>query len=189
MGDGWWKTLGMLAFLAPCLTFTGPGTPLAAQGGGEDGDGHRLQGGGDHGTQGGGGGHRHRHRHRMRGGGHGEREPGSLRQKCPSIGEAGPPIYCEPAYRVASSVKGVRISGVDLAGEREVRVTLRELDGDRPGVKGSVFVFAGAGGLAGGSVLEGGWQEIQQVRVSLDGPGSLYQYRLLRVHVFPVTME
>lgn len=180
MRGDWRKALGAPFLLASCLALVMPG-PADAQGGGKrGGGGHGMQGGEGHGKNGGKKGH---------GGGHGRMIPGSLRQMCPPPEKADHPVYCEPAYRAASSVKGVRVSRVDPAGDRTIRVTLRELNVQHPGVERSVFVFSGTGPLAGGTVVEGGWQESQQARVALEGPGSLYEHRVLRVHVFPVTAE
>jgi hypothetical protein len=136
--------------------------------------------GGGHGAGGmGGGGH---------GGMHGKTMPGVVQQKCHPVGDQ-PPHYCEPAYVVMTSVKGIRVSNVAPLGDTEVLVTIRELNPLSPGVAQKLFVFAGTGTLAGGTLVAGGWQKSTDVRVSMEGQDSIYNHGSMHVNVFPVTGE
>jgi hypothetical protein len=57
-----------------------------------------------------------------------------------------PPHYCEPAYKVVSSARGIGISAAAPAGDKAVMVTLRELDPMAPGVPHALVLVGGAWG-------------------------------------------
>lgn len=112
--------------------------------------------------------------------------PGAVEQVCHDMGKH-PPHFCEPGYKAASSVPGVRVADVDPAGEREVVVKLRELNVQSPGVAQKLVIVAGGGDLAGAAVVDAGWKQEKTVNVKLNGNGSIYLHRLVHVHIFPLT--
>lgn len=128
--------IGAVALAAMTWSWT-----YAAHEHGQDAD----KGKGDKGEQSGGG-------HEGHGGGKGKMgghmmhqgQPGEVEQVCHGAG-GHPPHYCEPSYKTASSVSGVRVGDVDPAGEREIVVKLRELNAQAPGVAQKLVIVAGGG--------------------------------------------
>jgi len=112
--------------------------------------------------------------------------PGTVHQQC-HMGEGMPPQYCEPYYKVMSSVVGVRISNVDPIDEKTIKVTLKEISIATPGINQNISVSAGAGDLAGTALVNGGWSGTTSVDVPLKGIGHIYNHGSMHVHIFPIT--
>lgn len=94
--------------------------------------------------------------------------PGTTHQQCMMGGDM-PPRYCEPYYKVMSSVVGVKISNVDPVNEKTLRVTLKELSVAKQGINQKISLSAGAGDLAGTAVVNGGWSGTTVVDIPLLG--------------------
>jgi hypothetical protein len=147
------------------------------------GQGEQGQEGAD-GGKGGKGGHEG---HGGKGGGmHGQAVPGAVEQKCHGMGDM-PPHYCEPSYKVMSSVRGVRVSAVTPAGDTAVMMTLQELNAMAPGVGQGLVVVGGTGDLAGAAVVQPGWKQTTTVHLTFTGDGSIYSQGAMHIHVFPLT--
>jgi len=112
--------------------------------------------------------------------------PGTTHQICKQSGDM-PPHYCEPYYKAMSSVVGVKISNVDPVNEKTLRVTLRELSIETPGVNQKISISAGAGDLVGTAVINGGWSGTTTVDIPLRGMGHIYNHGSMHVHIFSVT--
>ena len=112
--------------------------------------------------------------------------PGTIHQQCHMSGDM-PPHYCEPYYKVMSSVVGVKVSNVDPVDEKTLQVTLRELSRANSGVNQKISISVGAGDLAGTAVVNGGWSGTATVDVPLNGMGHIYKHKSMHVHIFPVT--
>jgi hypothetical protein len=112
--------------------------------------------------------------------------PGSVQPQCHAMGGM-PPHYCEPAYKVMSSVPGVQIAEVSPAGERVLQLTLKELNEQFPGVAQKLVVVGGASDLAGAVVIAPGWKQTTKVQLNLNGTQSIYSQPHLHLHVFPLT--
>jgi hypothetical protein len=184
-------TLARAAITAAILTVTAFGLSAIADpshdhGGGRGGEG-KEHGGGGHkgqgGKGGGGGGHGGGH-----GSGHGQATPGATDQKCREPGDM-PPHYCEPAYKVVSSARGIGISAAAPAGDKAVMVTLRELDPMAPGVPHALVLVGGTGDLAGAMVIPGGWRQTQTVNFPFEGNDSIYNHKSMHLHLFPLTSQ
>jgi hypothetical protein len=139
------------------------------------------QGQQEHGGDGGKGGHG------GKGGGmHGHALPGAVEQKCHGMGDM-PPHYCEPSYKVMSSVRGVQVSAVAPAGDQTVMVTLQELNAMTPGVGQGLVMVGGTGDLAGAVVVQPGWKQTMTAQLTLIGDGSIYSQGTMHIHLFPLT--
>lgn len=112
--------------------------------------------------------------------------PGTTHQQCHKGGDM-PPHYCEPYYKVMSSVVGVKVSNVDPVDEKTLRVTLRELGVASTGINQKISISAGAGSLVGTAVIDGGWSGVTTVDVPLKGMGHIYTHKSMHVHIFPIT--
>ena len=163
------------------LVFTSDFSPVDAQMGGMGGgSGGGMSHGGDSssgGMMGGGGGPS---RHGVFYG------PGTIHQQCHMSGDM-PPHYCEPYYKVISSVVGVKISNVEPVNEKTLRITLKEVNVGGNGVNQKISVSTGAGDLSGTGIVEGGWSGSTTVDVPLKGMGHIYKHKNMHVHIFPVT--
>ena len=118
------------------------------------------------------------------GGGHGMHNmPGQVEPMC--RGEDGdmPPHYCEPSYKVMSSIAGVQIDHVTLNNEKSVSVMLKSTLGATP----RLVIVGGTGALAGGTVVGAGWKDGTHVKMDFAGTDSLYAHRSVHLHVFPIT--
>ena len=186
-GVGKWVWSGLLVIALAAATWTLIEVPSArAEMGGGHGGGHDGHGGGgkdgDHGKGGGQG-----------AGGHGMgmhllQLPGTVQQECSPLGGM-PPHFCEPIYKVVSSVRGVQVANVTPAGDRALMVTLRELNSLSPGVAQKLVIVGGSGDLAGSTVVPGGWKQTVSVQVNLEGTESIYERQHLHLHLFPLTGE
>ena len=83
----------------------------------------------------------------MKGGGHPSKHgvfyaPGTTHQECHKGGDM-PPHYCEPYYKAMSSVIGVKITNVDPVDEKTLRISLRELSVESPGIHQKISISAG----------------------------------------------
>lgn len=170
---------------ASALGFSALAEPGHDHGGGGGGEGKEQAGGGHkgHGGKGGGGGQGGGH-----GGGHGQTTPGAIDQKCREPGDM-PPHYCEPAYKVVSSARGIGISAAAPAGDKAVMVTLRELNPMAPGVPQALVLVGGTGDLAGAMVIPGGWRQTQTVHLPFEGNDSIYNHQSMHLHLFPLTSQ
>ena len=172
------------ATFAFALSFV-PLATLGAPGGG---------GGGMGGDQGAKGGHGHGQGQMgaghggMGGSGHGHSMPGQVKQMCHEIGDE-PPHYCEPVYKVMTSVPGVQVADVDPAGQAEVQVSLRTIGVTGQTVSRNLIVVGGSGALAGATVVPGGWQDSTTVSLKLEGSGTIYDQGSMHLHVFPLTSQ
>lgn len=148
------------------------GSALAQMKGGD----HSQHGGQD---KGGGGGKGQHAGHGMMG----HHPPGSVQPMC--HGEHGdmPPHYCDPVFKVVSSIPGVQVGEAKVLGEKAVSVTLRSSLASNP----KMVVVGGAGGLAGASVVAAGWRDGVQVTLTLQGSDTVYAHRGMHIHLFPLT--
>lgn len=186
------RTLTRAAIAAAILTASALGLSAIADpshdhGGGASAEG-KEQGGGGHkgqGGKGGGGGGGHGGGH---GGGQGQASPGTIDQKCREPGDM-PPHYCEPAYKVVSSARGIGIGAAAPAGDKAVMVTLRELNPMAPGVPQALVLVGGTGDLAGAMVIPGGWRQTQTAHLPFEGNDSIYNHQSMHLHLFPLTSQ
>jgi hypothetical protein len=137
----------------------------AGKGGGKGGGGHEGHGGG---------------------GGHGMHAPGSVQPMCHGTQGDMPPHYCDPSYKVASSVPGVQVADVKVKGECCLTLTLRSTRSD---ANPRIVIVGGAGRLAGASVVNAGWRDGTTVSLAFDGEDSVYDHAHVHLHVFPVTAK
>ena len=112
--------------------------------------------------------------------------PGSVKQICHESSSM-PPHYCEPVYKTMSSVKGIRISTVDLVDDKTMSVILRQIGSSASSVDQKIVVVGGSGHLAGASIVEGGWSGSTTVTVPFNGMGTFYDHKSSHLHLFPVT--
>ena len=159
------------------------------------GTGHGMDGGGSSGMGGGMG----AGSSGMGGGGHGMmmmNVPGMVQQMC-HMGKDMPPLYCEPNYKVMSSVKGLKISNVNPINDNELQVVINSINSvsnattttTTPGQQ-NIVVVGGGGDLAGSTVLDisGGSQKIT-TELKLIGSGSIYNLEHIHLHLFPLTTQ
>ena len=120
-----------------------------------------------------------------KGGGHGGK-PGQVMQMCHDMGSM-PPHYCEPSYKVMTSVRGVSISDVSPMGDTAVMVTLKAAGGSMHTISQRLVIVGGSGGLAGAKSVAGGWSDQTVVHLNLQGSGTLYDQKSMNLHIFPLT--
>jgi hypothetical protein len=73
--------------------------------------------------------------------------PGMVKEMC-HMGEDMPRHYCEPSYQVMSSVKGVKVSDIDIINDTSLIVTVSELSPMFNSTVGDIVIVGG----------EEGWQ-------------------------------
>lgn len=112
--------------------------------------------------------------------------PGAEQEMCSGHGGM-LPHYCEPVYKVASSVRGVAVDDVKSGGDKAVIVTLRELNANHPGVAQKLVVVAGNGDVVGATIVDAGWKDSKTVQIGVVGDSTIYDHPKAHVHVFPVT--
>ena len=124
----------------------------------------------------------------MKGAGHGGHaaRPGQVVQMCHEKGGK-PPHYCEPGYKVVSSVRGVSITDVSPMGDTAVMVTMQAAGGSSHTVSQRLVLVGGGGDLAGAALVAGGWSGETTVHLDLQGNGTLYDQKSMHLHVFPLT--
>jgi plastocyanin len=110
--------------------------------------------------------------------------PGMTNEMC-HMGEDMPPHYCEPSYQVMSSVKGVKISDVNILNDTSVMVTVSELNPMSNNTVEGIVIVGGGGDLAGSTILEGNWKQNTTSTLNFVGTGSAYSTDKLTVHIFP----
>lgn len=120
-----------------------------------------------------------------KGGGHGGKS-GQVMQMCHGKGGM-PPHYCEPSYKVMSSVRGVSIADVSPMGDSAVMVTLKAAGGSMQTISQRLVIVGGGGGLAGAGPVDGGWSDETVVHLNLQGSGTLYDQKSIHLHIFPLT--
>lgn len=171
--------VGALMFAA----MVGLSSPALAQGGHDhgSGDGGGKDGGEKGGKHGGMG-------EKMQGmmGGMEHAVPGTEQEMCSGHGGM-LPHYCEPVYKVSSSVRGVAVDDVKSGGDKAVIVTLRELNANHPGVAQKLVVVAGNGDLVGATIVDAGWKDSKTVQIGVVGDRTIYDHPKAHVHVFPLT--
>ncbi len=140
---------------------------------GGDMSGHDMRSSGDHGSSGG---------HGMSG----HAMSGMVHEMCHGPGDM-PPHYCEPTYHTMSSVKGIKISKVELLDDDSVVVTVRQIGKEAGVMNNDIVLVGGSGHLAGATVIENGWQKSKVIEMSFDGMGTLYDHQKLKLHLFPLT--
>jgi hypothetical protein len=116
--------------------------------------------------------------------------PGAVQEQCGGEGHVGsmPPTYCEPIYKTMSSVKGIRVSAVEPMGDKSLMVTLQQISSMADATTERVIVVGGSGDLAGGVVVDAGWDGTTTVDLNLTGTGSIYDHHGgLSIHLFPYT--
>jgi hypothetical protein len=164
----------------------GMGGGSSGMGGGMDGGSSGMGGGMDGGSSG------------MGGGGHGMmmmmNVPGFVQQMC-HMGKDMPPLYCEPNYKVMSSVKGLKISNVNPINDNELQVVINSINSVSNATttttgQQNIVVVGGGGDLAGSTVLDisGGSQKIT-TELKLIGSGSIYNLEHIHLHLFPLTTQ
>jgi hypothetical protein len=114
--------------------------------------------------------------------------PGSIHEQCGGSMGNMPPHYCEPIYKTMSSVKGIRVSAVEPMGDKSLMVTLQQISSMADATTERVIVVGGSGDLAGGVVVDAGWDGTTTVDLNLTGTGSIYDHHGgLSIHLFPYT--
>lgn len=170
--------VGALMFAA----LVGVSSPALAQGGHDhgsgDGGGKGGEKGGEHGGMG--------DKMQAMMGGMDHAVPGAEQEMCSGHGGM-LPHFCEPVYKVASSVRGVAVDDVKSGGDKAVIVTLRELNANHPGVAPKLVVVAGNGDVVGATIVDAGWRESKTVQVGVVGDSTIYDHPKVHVHVFPLT--
>jgi hypothetical protein len=162
------------------------------------GTGHGMDGGGSSGMGGGMGDDDGHGSSGMGGGGHGMmmmmNVPGFVQQMC-HMGKDMPPLYCEPNYKVMSSVKGLKISNVNPINDNELQVVINSINSVSNATttttgQQNIVVVGGGGDLAGSTVLDitGGSQKIT-TELKLIGSGSIYNLEHIHLHLFPLTTQ
>ena len=190
LGIGIFSTLLAFDKSFPVESANAQGTGHGMDGGGSSGMGGGM-GGGSSGMGDGSSG--------MGGGGHGMmmmNVPGFVQQMC-HMGKDMPPLYCEPNYKVMSSVKGLKISNVNPINDNELQVVINSINSvsnattttTTPGQQ-NIVVVGGGGDLAGSTVLDisGGSQKIT-TELKLIGSGSIYNLEHIHLHLFPLTTQ
>jgi hypothetical protein len=119
-------------------------------------------------------------------GGSGHNVPGSIHQMCQQAGSM-PPHYCEPSYSVMSSVKGLRISNVDVQNDNTVVATIMQIGTASGPMNQKIVIVGGTGHLAGATIVNEGWSGTTTVTIPFEGIGTLYDFGSLSLHIFPVT--
>ena len=109
---------------------------------------------------------------------------GAINEIC-HMGDDMPPHYCEPSYHVMSSVRGVRITDVEIANDTSVVLTLNELNPMSNNTVGDVVIVGGGGDLAGAALLEGNWKGNTTATINFIGTGSVYSADRFMIHLFP----
>jgi hypothetical protein len=122
------------------------------------------------------------------GGGIGTYIPGYVQQTCHPAADM-PPHYCEPAYTVMSSVRGLRIATIDPYSDNEVVVSIKQIGIAAEPVSQKLVLVGGSGNLAGATIIDGGWSKATTVHLKLNGFGTIYDYGGMSVHLFPYTGE
>ncbi|HEX6294359.1 MAG TPA: hypothetical protein VFZ46_04340 [Nitrososphaeraceae archaeon] len=118
--------------------------------------------------------------------------PGFVQQIC-HIGKDMPPSYCEPNYKVMSSVKGLKISGVNPINDNELQVVIENINSisNTTTTMGqqNIVVAGGGGDLAGSTVLDiaGGSSQKITTELKLIGSGSIYNLERIYLHLLPLT--
>jgi hypothetical protein len=176
-----------------------------AQGGGGGGhDGSSGMGGGGGGGHdgssgmGGGGGGGHDGSSGMGGGGGGGHGmmmmnvPGMVQQMC-NMGKDMPPHYCEPNYNVMSSVKGLKISGVNPINDNELQVVIENINSMSNATttmgQQNIVLAGGGGDLVGSTVLDISGSGSQKIttQLKLVGSGSIYNLEKVTLNLLPLT--
>jgi hypothetical protein len=110
------------------------------------------------------------------------------------MGKDMPPLYCEPNYKVMSSVKGLKISNVNPINDNELQVVIENMNSMSNATTATgqqnIVVVGGGGDLAGSTVLDitGGSQKIT-TELKLIGSGSIYNLEHIHLHLFPLTTQ
>jgi hypothetical protein len=188
LGIGIFSTL--LAFENKSFPFESANAQGGGGHGGESGGGGHGMGGGDHGMDGGGS-------SGMGGGGAGHgmmmmNVPGAVQQICDTSKDM-LPSYCEPNYKVMSSVKGFKISSVNPINDNELQVVIENINSITNATttmgQQNIVVAGGGGDLAGSTVLDisgGGSQKIT-TQLKLIGSGSIYNLEKVTLNLLPLT--
>lgn len=114
--------------------------------------------------------------------------PCMISEQCGGSMGGMPPHYCEPVYKTMSSVKGIRVSNVDLMDDNSLMVTLQQISSMAEATNERIIVVGGGGDLAGGIVVDAGWDGTTTVHLNLTGTGSIYdRHDGLSIHLFPYT--
>ena len=120
--------------------------------------------------------------------------PGSVQQIC-HMGKDMPPSYCEPNYKVMSSVKGLKISGVNPINDNELQVVIENINSisNTTTTMGqqNIVVVGGGGDLAGSTVLDISGVDSQKIATELKliGSGSIYNLEMMHLHLLPLTSQ
>lgn len=125
---------------------------------------------------------------KKKGAGHGGHHgrPGQVMQMCHEPGGK-PPHYCEPAYKVMSSVRGLSITDVSPVGDTAVMVTIQTAGGSTHTVGQQLVLVGGSGDLAGATIVAGDWSGKTTVHMNLQGSGTVYSQKSMHLHLFPLT--
>jgi hypothetical protein len=179
-----------IGILSTLLAFENKSFPVEsanAQGGGghggeSGGGGHGMDGGGSSGMGGGGAGH----------GMMMMNVPGAVQQICDTSKDM-LPSYCEPNYKVMSSVKGFKISSVNPINDNELQVVIENINSITNATttmgQQNIVVAGGGRDLAGSTVLDisgGGSQKIT-TQLKLIGSGSIYNLEKVTLNLLPLT--
>jgi hypothetical protein len=107
-----------------------------------------------------------------------------------------PPSYCEPIYKVMSSVKGFKISGVNPINDNELQVVIENINSMSNATATTMgqqnIILAGGGGdLVGSSLLDISGSGSQKIttQLKLIGSGSVYKLENIHLHLLPLTSQ
>ena len=160
-------------------------------GGGDGSEGHDMSMGGSSGMGGEGG-----HDMSMGGssgmggeGGHSMEMPGMVQQMC-HMGKDMPPHYCEPAYMVMSSAKGLKIVDVNPINDNELQVIIANMNSvsnTTNQLQQNIVVVGGGEDLAGSTVLDISGLKKITTELKLIESGFIYNHEKIHLHIFPLT--
>ena len=126
----------------------------------------------------------------MGGSGHGSKIPGMVQQVCHS-GNGMVPHYCEPTYKVMSSVKGLKILDVDPISDNQLQVVVSYFNNISNTLANNpnIVVVGGGGDLAGSTIISVEPSSNQKITAELNlvGGGSIYNIEKIHVHLFLLT--
>ena len=94
-----------------------------------------------------------------------------------------PPQYSTSTYHMMSSIKGIQISGIDIANDKELLVKIKS-NSPNP-VNQNLTLVGGGGDLAGSTLAKAGWKDNNTLNLKLQGTGSLYNLVGIHLHLFP----
>ncbi|MGD1836424.1 MAG: hypothetical protein ACPKPY_00015 [Nitrososphaeraceae archaeon] len=114
-----------------------------------------------------------------------------VQQVCHSSWSEMVPHYCEPVYKVMSSVKGLKILDVNPLSDNQLQVIVSYFSNisDSTTNTPNILVVGGGGDLAGSSIIDAVSSPEKKITTELNlvGSGSIYSLEKMHLHLFPLT--